>query len=84
MSEIENAPEEHIGPNVPVVTTSILRAASLAVAFDNVDHFPLPLPRQHVLFYYYSEIWDGDILTNPPYGDAMKFCQHALDCVDGK
>ena len=33
-------------------------------------------------FYFYSEIWDGDILTNPPYGDAMKFCQHALDCVD--
>lgn len=33
-------------------------------------------------FYYYSDIWDGDILTNPPYKDAMKFCQHALDCVD--
>jgi len=33
-------------------------------------------------FYYYSDIWDGDILTNPPYRDAMKFCQHALDCVD--
>ena len=33
-------------------------------------------------FYFYSDVWDGDILTNPPYGDAMKFCQHALDCVD--
>ena len=27
-------------------------------------------------------VWQGDILTNPPYGDAMKFCGHALDCVD--
>ena len=33
-------------------------------------------------FYFFSDVWDGDILTNPPYGDAMKFCQHALDCVD--
>lgn len=33
-------------------------------------------------FYDNSEIWDGDILTNPPYGDAMKFCQHALNCVN--
>ena len=33
-------------------------------------------------FYYYSDVWDGDILTNPPYGDAMKFCKLALDCVD--
>ena len=35
-----------------------------------------------VNFYWLSEFWQGDILTNPPYGDAMKFCQHALDCVD--
>lgn len=35
-----------------------------------------------VNFYYSSDIWDGDILTNPPYSDAMKFCKHALDCVD--
>ena len=33
-------------------------------------------------FFYYSDIWDGDILTNPPYNDALKFCKHALDCVD--
>ena len=33
-------------------------------------------------FYFRSDIWDGDILTNPPYGDAQKFCQHALDIVD--
>lgn len=32
-------------------------------------------------FYKYSDIQDGDILTNPPYADAMKFCKHALDCV---
>ena len=35
-----------------------------------------------VNFYYSSEIWEGDILTNPPYGDALKFCGHALDCVE--
>ena len=35
-----------------------------------------------VNFYYSSEIWEGDILTNPPYGDALKFCEHALDCVE--
>lgn len=35
-----------------------------------------------VNFFWLSEIWEGDILTNPPYGDAVKFCQHALDCVD--
>jgi len=33
-------------------------------------------------FYYSSEIWEGDILTNTPYGDALKFCGHALDCID--
>jgi len=33
-------------------------------------------------FYFSSEVWQGDILTNPPYGDAMNFCGHALDCVD--
>ena len=33
-------------------------------------------------FFYSSEIWEGDILTNPPYGDALRFCEHALDCVD--
>jgi hypothetical protein len=33
-------------------------------------------------FYFRSDIWDGDILTNPPYGDAQKFCQHSLDSVD--
>lgn len=35
-----------------------------------------------VNFFYLSEFWEGDILTNPPYSDAMKFCQHALGCVD--
>lgn len=33
-------------------------------------------------FFYYSDIWDGDILTNPPYNDALNFCKHALDCID--
>lgn len=33
-------------------------------------------------FYTYTDIWDGDILTNPPYADSMKFCQHALNCVN--
>lgn len=33
-------------------------------------------------FYYEFNIWNGDILTNPPYGDAMRFCQHALDIVN--
>jgi hypothetical protein len=33
-------------------------------------------------FYDYNEIWQGDILTNPPYGDALNFCQHALNCVE--
>lgn len=33
-------------------------------------------------FYTQTDIWKGDILTNPPYGDAMKFCQHALNCVE--
>lgn len=33
-------------------------------------------------FYTYSDIWDGDILTNPPYSDAMKFCKHALEKVN--
>lgn len=32
-------------------------------------------------FFNYSDGWDGDILTNPPYGEAMKFCKHALDIV---
>ena len=35
-----------------------------------------------VNFFWLSEIWEGDILTNPPYSEAFKFCQHALDCVD--
>jgi hypothetical protein len=30
-----------------------------------------------VNFYFSSEVWQGDILTNPPYGDEMKFCGHA-------
>lgn len=33
-------------------------------------------------FFYNNEIWKGDILTNPPYKDALKFCKHALNCVD--
>jgi len=27
--------------------------------------------------------WDGDILTNPPYKDALMFCQHALRRISG-
>ena len=33
-------------------------------------------------FYDYHDIWNGDILTNPPYSDAKSFCSHALECVD--
>ena len=33
-------------------------------------------------FFYSSEVWEGDILTNPPYSEAQRFCEHALDCVD--
>lgn len=33
-------------------------------------------------FYSYKGKWNGDILTNPPYGDAMKFCKHALDTIE--
>lgn len=32
-------------------------------------------------FYEYNNPWEGDILTNPPYGDAMQFCKKALDLV---
>ena len=32
-------------------------------------------------FYEQTDLWDGDIITNPPYGNAMQFCQHALDSV---
>lgn len=32
-------------------------------------------------FYDHSK-WAGDILTNPPYGNAMEFCEHALKCID--
>lgn len=31
------------------------------------------------------EVWNGDILTNPPYGRAKEFCEHALKLVnDGR
>lgn len=33
-------------------------------------------------FYEQLETWNGDILTNPPYGDAKQFCEHALRLVD--
>lgn len=35
-----------------------------------------------VNFFYLSEFWQGDILTNPPYDKAVEFCKHSLDCVD--
>lgn len=33
-------------------------------------------------FYKQIEIWSGDILTNPPYEDAKKFCEHALKLIN--
>lgn len=35
-----------------------------------------------VNFYEQLEVWGGDILTNPPYGDAKQFCEHALRLVN--
>ena len=32
-------------------------------------------------FFECTEIWDGDILTNPPYSDAYEFVEHALELV---
>lgn len=32
-------------------------------------------------FLYEYEKWDGDILTNPPYGIAQKIVEHALDLI---
>lgn len=32
-------------------------------------------------FLAYNELWNGDILTNPPYKYAQEFCEHALDVV---
>lgn len=28
-----------------------------------------------------KDIWDGDILTNPPYKYALEFCEHALELL---
>lgn len=28
-----------------------------------------------------TEQWDGDILTNPPYKEALAFCEHALELI---
>lgn len=33
-------------------------------------------------FLQHTQIWNGDILTNPPYGDALRFCKHALNILD--
>ena len=33
-------------------------------------------------FLNYSNKWNGDILTNPPFGEALRFCQHALYCIE--
>ena len=32
-------------------------------------------------FYEQIQEWNGDILTNPPYSDAVEFCKHALQLV---
>jgi hypothetical protein len=32
-------------------------------------------------FYEQLQEWNGDILTNPPYSDAVEFCKHALQLV---
>jgi hypothetical protein len=34
-----------------------------------------------VNFLYEYEKWDGDILTNPPYGIAQEIVEHALDLI---
>ena len=32
-------------------------------------------------FFSCHEIWEGDILTNPPYSDAYEFVEHALELI---
>jgi hypothetical protein len=34
-----------------------------------------------VNFYEQLSEWNGDILTNPPYSNAVEFCKHALQLV---
>lgn len=32
-------------------------------------------------FLTYNEIWNGDIITNPPYKNALEFINHSLDII---
>ena len=33
-------------------------------------------------FFYETEKWEGDILTNPPYAMAQRFVEHSLELVE--
>lgn len=36
---------------------------------------------EHIDFLAQNEVWDGNIITNPPYRNASGFVRHALECV---
>lgn len=35
----------------------------------------------NVADFFNIDVWNGDIVTNPPYKEALKFVQHAIDIV---
>lgn len=61
------------------ITEVLLKHGYATVSFDIVDRGYNGIQKD----FFTLQKWDGDIITNPPYKDALKFVRHALEIVNG-